>query len=64
MKIEFRPDFHIRPIFKAIFPKLKELLVVLRQKTGNYPQMTKKMLLVIAIVTILIVVALLSARVL
>ena len=60
MKIEFQIDFHLRPVFKAVFPKIAGAFKGLRFKTAGLGRQRKIVLFVlsgaVALVLLLILV--------
>jgi hypothetical protein len=64
MKIEFRPDFRIHPVFKAIWPKLKEAFMGLKFRPEIYGVMMRKVFVVLSCALLLILVVLLLLKIL
>jgi hypothetical protein len=60
VKIEFRPDFRIPPIFKIVWPRLKEAFKGIRfvPERDRHGQMSK-MLIIILIAAVVVLVILL-----
>jgi hypothetical protein len=54
MKIEFRPDFRIPPVFKAIWPKLREAFKGLRFKRKYYWGMRQRIFYILSILGIVL----------
>jgi len=57
MKIEFHPDFKIHPLFKAVWPRFKELFQGLRFKPENFKVTKKKFTIVLGVVMLILLVA-------
>jgi hypothetical protein len=54
VKIEFHPDFKVRPSFKAMFPMLRELFKRYKFHPENYQRMLRRVSLILSIVAVLI----------
>jgi len=64
MKIEFRPDFKIHPIFKAAWPKLRELFVGLKFKPENNGRTKRKIISILSAVFLAVILAIVLIKVL
>jgi len=62
MKIEFHPDFHIKPNFKIIWPRFKELFGGFKFTPENYHHLKRKVLTILSLVLVLIIVVLLVIK--
>ena len=64
MKIEFHPDFKVHPVFKAIWPRLKEMLRGVRFEPENDRNLVKKISLSLGAIVLLAVVVVLAIKLL
>ena len=62
VQIEFKPDFHIRPIFKAVMPKISEAFKGLRLKIEGLREGRKRLILVLSITILLVLTLVLVIR--
>ena len=54
MKIEFRPDFKVRPKLRIAWPRLSELFAVLRFKPEKNPGSRRRALCALAVILVLL----------
>jgi hypothetical protein len=64
VKIEFHPDFRIRPVFKIAWAGFKGLFVGFKFQPEGYPRMMRKAAAILALILVPIAVVLILARLL
>jgi hypothetical protein len=64
MKIEFRPDFRIPPVFKAIWPRLREAFKGLGFKAEGYRGMRKRLLFILSVLGMILLIVIILIKIL